>query len=367
MTELPGLSTGLDRRRFLLTAAALSGAGALGTVAGCKSPGSESGAGASGATGAEFGGRTLTSAATLPERFSTPLPIPPVKRPARSTAGTDYYDITAREARVEILPGLRTAVMGYDGIFPGPTIAARRGRRTVLRYRNQLDVPTVVHLHGGHTPPESDGFPTDLVLPATGGARFAAQAVGGTASTGTRDYTYPLDQRAATLWYHDHRMGFTGPQVWRGLAGFLLVTDDEEAALPLPRAEHDIPLMIADRAFDADGALRYPAMDPHLVSRAGVDADHMAGSAGDVVLVNGAPWPELEVEAVRYRFRILNASNARRYELALDPARRGGSFTQIGSDQGLLAAPLRHTTLPIAPAERFDGSSTSPAGRSAPR
>ncbi|WP_329294418.1 multicopper oxidase family protein [Streptomyces sp. NBC_01455] len=354
MTELPGLLRGLDRRRFLLTAAALSGAGALGTLAGCTSPGSESGAGASGATGGEFGGRTLTSAAALPERFSTPLPIPPVKRPARSTAGTDYYDITAREARVEILPGLRTAVMGYDGIFPGPTIAARRGRRTVLRYRNQLDVPTVVHLHGGHTPPESDGFPTDLVLPATGGARFAAQAVGGTASTGTRDYTYPLDQRAATLWYHDHRMGFTGPQVWRGPAGFLLVTDDEEAALPLPRAERDIPLMITDRAFDEDGSLRYPAMDPHLVTMAGVDGDHMAGAAGDVILVNGAPWAELEVAAVRHRFRLLNASNARRYELALEPAPRGGSFTQIGSDQGLLAAPLRHTTLPIAPAERFD-------------
>jgi spore coat protein A, manganese oxidase len=348
MTELARL----DRRRFLRTAGALTGAVALGAQTGCKAPGSAAGAAGD---GAGSGGRTLASAAALPERFATPLPIPPVKRPSRSTADADYYDITAREARVEILPGLRTTIMGYDGIFPGPTIAARRGRKTVLRYRNQLGVPTVVHLHGGHTPQESDGFPTDLVLPATGGAAFAAQAVGGTASTGTRDYSYPLDQRAATLWYHDHRMGFTGPQVWRGLAGFLLVADDEDDALPLPRAARDIPLMITDRAFDADGALRYPAMDPHLISMAGVDAGHMAGVTGDVILVNGAPWPELEVDAVRYRFRVLNASNARRYELALDPAPPGGaSFTQIGSDQGLLNAPLRHATLPVAPAERFD-------------
>ncbi|KIF78196.1 copper oxidase [Streptomyces sp. 150FB] len=343
---------GLDRRHFLRTTAALTGAVALGTLTGCESAGSDSGAGAS---GAEFDGRTIESAAALPKPFAVPLPIPPVKRPSRSTADADYYDITAREARAEILPGLRTTIMGYDGIFPGPTIAARRGRKTVLRYRNELAVPTVVHLHGGHTPPESDGFPTDLVLPATGGAKFAAQAVGGTATTGTRDYTYPLDQRAATLWYHDHRMGFTGPQVWRGLAGFLLVTDDEEKALPLPDADRDIPLMITDRAFEKDGEFSYPAMDPRLISMAGVDADHMAGAAGDVILVNGAPWPELEVEAVRYRFRVLNASNAPRYELALDPVPGGStSFTQIGSDQGLLEAPRRHTTLPIAPAERFD-------------
>ena len=336
----------IDRRRFLRTAAALTGALAL---TACKVPGSD--AGASGGAGAEFGGRVLTSAAPLPQPFAVPLPIPPVKRPTRSTAGANYFDLTAEEAEVEILPGLRTRIMGYDGIFPGPTIRARRGRQTVLRYRNKLGVPTVVHLHGGHTPAESDGFPTDLVLPAAGGSGYVPQAVGGTTSIGTRTYTNPMNQRAATLWYHDHRMGFTGPQVWRGLAGFLLVADDEDDALPLPKGPRDVPLMITDRAFAADGALIYPGMDPHLVGMAGVDADHMQGAAGDVILVNGAPWPRMEVDAARYRFRILNASNARRYELALD---HDGSFTQIGSDQGLLAAPVRHDTIPIAPAERFD-------------
>ncbi|GAA2582730.1 multicopper oxidase family protein [Winogradskya consettensis] len=293
----------------------------------------------------------LTSAAKLPEPFTAKLPIPPVKRPSRSTGDTDHYELTAREASMEILPGLRTPIMGYDGIFPGPTIKARKGRRTVVHYRNQLGVPTVMHLHGGHTPADSDGFPTDLVLPVAGGSGYADQAVGGTTSAGTRDYTYPVNQRAATLWYHDHRMGFTGPQVWRGLAGFFLITDDEEDELPLPRGDRDVPLMITDRAFEADGALRYPAMDPHLVSMPGIDAAHMNGAIGDVILVNGAPWPQLEVEAVRYRFRILNASNARRYELTLDPP---APLTQIGSDQGLLAAPVEHSTITVAPAERYD-------------
>ncbi|WP_221320736.1 multicopper oxidase family protein [Actinoplanes sp. L3-i22] len=334
--------SGLGRRRLLQAAGVM----ALASVAGC-----DKAAGGATAAGDEYGGKLLTSDAKLPEPFTTRLPIPPVKRPSRSTGDTDHYELTARETTAEILPGLRTPIFGYDGIFPGPTIAARRGRRTVVHYRNQLGVPTVVHLHGGHTPAESDGFPTDLVLPAAGGSGYAAQAVGGTASTGTRDYTYPMDQRAATLWYHDHRMGFTGPQVWRGLAGFFLITDDEEQALPLPRGARDIPLMITDRAFAADGALKYPAMDPHLLAMPGIDAAHMQGAAGDVILVNGAPWPELEVDAARYRFRILNASNARRYELTLDPP---APITQIGSDQGLLEAPVEHTTIAVAPAERYD-------------
>jgi FtsP/CotA-like multicopper oxidase with cupredoxin domain len=150
-------------------------------------------------------------------------------------------------------------------------------------------------------------------------------------------------------------MDFTGPQVYRGLAGFHLVHDDEEDALPLPKGERDIPLMICDRAFDEDGSFRYPALDPSLRSTPGVEADFMEGVLGDVVLVNGAPWPVLEVDAARYRLRILNASNARRYRLALEPApSEGAPFVQIGSDGGLLERPVDHASIDIAPAERFD-------------
>lgn len=108
-----------------------------------------------------FGGRQRTSAIAVTP-FQVPLPIPPSLQPTRSDDTTDYYEITQTESQVEILPGLRTTIWGYNGIFPGPTIAVRSGRQVVVRHRNELPVPVVVHLHGGKTPPESDGYPTDL-------------------------------------------------------------------------------------------------------------------------------------------------------------------------------------------------------------
>ncbi|GAA0264460.1 multicopper oxidase family protein [Cryptosporangium japonicum] len=318
----------MKRRRFLGLVGAAAGAIAVG---GCAAEGST--------------GEQLRSDRPLPDPFRLPLPIPPVKRPVRRDATTDWYEIVQRRADVELLPGVSTRILGYDGVFPGPTISSRSGRRTVVRHLNHTDVPTVVHLHGGHTPAEHDGWPTDLVLPRSGGHHTHHHV--GHVTTGRRDYVYPLAQPAATLWYHDHRMDFTGPQVYRGLAGFHLVRDDVEEALPLPAGDRDVPLMITDRAFDADGALKYPAAE----HSAGTHGDFIEGVLGDVVLVNGAPWPELEVDAARYRFRVLNASNARRYQLTLD---QGAKFVQIGSDAGLLGAPIEHPALTIAPAERFD-------------
>ncbi len=176
-----------------------------------------------------------------------------------------------------------------------------------MRHRNELPVPVVVHLHGGVTPPEHDGYPTDLVLPTSGwtgdhGGGHSGHSAPGQHGLGVKDYAYPLDQPAATLWYHDHRMDFTGPQVYRGLAGFLLVHDDQEETLPLPTHERDLPLMICDRSFAEDGSFRYPSLDPNLRDRPGVEAKFMRGVLGDVILVNGAAWPYLEVTNTRYRF-----------------------------------------------------------------
>ncbi|MFI6885755.1 multicopper oxidase family protein [Streptosporangium canum] len=274
--------------------------------------------------------RLLTSGAPLPKPYTVPLPFPAVAKPYRADPSTDYYELVQRSAEAEILPGLRTPIWGYDGQFPGPTIRARSGRRTVVRVTNRLAAPTVTHLHGGHTPPESDGYPTDLVQPGT-----------------HRDYVFPLEQRAATLWYHDHRMDFTGPQVWRGLAGFFLVDDDEQDKLPLPSGERDVPLLICDRSFGADGTMPYPARH----DGPGAREAFMGGVLGDVILVNGAPWPQLGVDRARYRLRLLNGSNARTYELALSP---GGALTQIGSDGGLLAAPRSSQRVRLAPGERAD-------------
>ncbi|MBV2156509.1 multicopper oxidase family protein [Kitasatospora sp. SUK 42] len=347
----------MNRRRFLGLGASVLGAGALAAVAGPS---------AARLLVEGRPGRLLSSELDLPEAFQVPLPVPPVLRPVLSDATGDHYEITQRVASVEILPGVRTEAWTYGGTFPGPTVVTRSGRAAMVRHRNELPVPTVVHVHGGHTPADSDGYPTDLLLPVGSAAppRPAPMAdmpgMPGMPQTevravvGERTHTYPGKQRAATLWYHDHRMGFTGLGVWRGLAGFHLVHDEEEDALPLPRGERDLPLLLTDRSFAADGSFRYPVADPALVEPGVTDA-YMNGVLGDVVLVNGAPWPRLDTDRAHYRLRLLNASNARLYRLALDPQPAGGdALVQIGSDGGLLAAPVAHDAIEIAPGERFD-------------
>ncbi|MEJ3655201.1 multicopper oxidase family protein [Actinomycetes bacterium KLBMP 9759] len=299
---------------------------------------------------ATSGAALLTSAVPLPAPYGVPLPIPPRAQPSGQDAGIDVYDLTARPAVAEILPGVTTPVWGYDGSFPGPTIVAERDRTVLLRLHTELPVPTVLHLHGGATPAESDGFPTDLLVPEHWTGQHTHPA--GDVAVGTREYRYPNRQPAASLWYHDHRMDFTGPQVWRGLFGSYLVHDPAEDALGLPAGEQDVPLLVCDRAFGADGSLAYPSLDRTLSSVAGVEEPYAGGVLGDVVLVNGAPWPELEVTARRYRFRILNASNARRFRFELDPP--VAPIVQIGSDCGLLAEPVAHASLPVSPAERYD-------------
>jgi len=304
----------------------------------------------------KLGGKRGTSEIAIPP-FQVPLPIPPILQPTRTDNATDYYEITQKEGQVGILPGLRTPIWGYNGIFPGPTIAVRSGRQVVVRHRNELPVPVVVHLHGGKTPPASDGYPTDLILPVD--PKHAATAhtghttVGGIGH-GFKDYTYPNEQPSATLWYHDHRDMFTGAQVYRGLAGLYLIHDAIEDELPLPKGDRDIPLMITDHIFNEDGSFFYPSVDP-LLHEEGLAEGYHEGVQGDTILVNGAPFPFLEVSNTRYRFRILNASNRRIYKLALDPpSSEGSAFIQIGSDGGLLPASVPQTELIVAPAERFD-------------
>ncbi|MCW4352426.1 multicopper oxidase domain-containing protein [Hoyosella sp. YIM 151337] len=283
----------------------------------------------------------VPSEVPLPPRFATPLPRP-VQRTGNDIAFVQRY------ADQEILPGRRTRVTGYDGVFPGPTIRARRGSQTRVTVRNDLDIGTVMHLHGGRMAPEHDGYPTDLLLPHSGQVR--APLMPGNTMVGQRSYLYPMDQRAATLWYHDHTMDFTGPNVYAGLAGFCIISDAEEDALGLPGGERDIELMLADRSFGADAEFKYPALDPTQTAP-GVEPLYLAGVLGDVMLVNGAPWPVHEVSRTLHRLRWLNGSNARNYRLELEP---GGEFIQIGSDGGLLEKPVRTPAFTISPGERLD-------------
>jgi spore coat protein A len=313
-----------------------------------------------------YTGAVLRSALPLPPAFQVPLPIPSVLRPVSTAGGVDRYEITQREAVAEVLPGFKTPLWTYHGTFPGPTIESRRGRPITVTHRNELPVPTVVHLHGGRSTPEADGYPTDLVLPEDwpghGGGHGGGHGAGhgmhdprAVVTKVTRDYTFPIDQRATLLWYHDHRMDFTAPAIWRGLAGLHVIRDDVEDSLDLPAGPRELPLMITDRSFAADGSLDYPSVDPTLREKPGVQEPYLAGVLGDVILVNGAPWPVNEVDAARYRLRILNASNARHYELeAVTDDGRRLDLVQIGADQGLLSAPVAHQHLPMAPAERYD-------------
>lgn len=254
-------------------------------------------------------------------RFVRPLAVPPVLRPVRSTATTDYYEVTQREAQVEILPGLPTTIWGYNGLFPGPTFRVRSGRTIVVRHTNLLPDGVVVHQHGGVTPPESDGYPTDLIPPGGSGA-----------------YVYPNQHRAATLWYHDHAMDRTGFHIYMGLAGFYIVEDEGEDRLSLPKGAYDVPLLLQDRRFAADGSLVFAPLG------------HIAVD-GDVLLVNGVPWPRLEVANRKYRFRVLNGSNSTTFRLALGS---GQPLTVIGTDGGLLPAPVQTPEIRLAMAERVE-------------
>ena len=262
-----------------------------------------------------------SAAAAAADPFQVDLHIPPTLVPVTSTATEDRYELRIREGRAEILPGTLTPVYGYDGIYPGPTIRARKGRTSVVRVTNGLTFNQNVHLHGGLVPAASDGHPMDLIAP---GGSFA--------------YTYPNVQDAASLWYHDHAHGLSARTMFYGLAGFYIVEDDLERTLELPSGDFDVPLVIQDRSFNADGTLRYTE---------NVDE----GFLGDTIVVNGNVSPRFAVKRALYRLRFLNASNARDYSLRLS---NGDPLIQVAGDGGLLAAPVSRTAVPLAPAERVD-------------
>jgi spore coat protein A len=235
----------------------------------------------------------------------------------------------------------------YGGSVPGPTIEVRSGRGVLVEWRNELpakhflpvdprlcgkaeplpDVRAVVHVHGAKARPESDGYPESWFLPGS--------------STVSH---YPSRQDAALLWYHDHAMGVSRLNQYAGLFGLFVIRDDVEDALDLPRGAHEIPLVIFDRLLDEAGQLFYPTSGMP-------DAPWVPEVHGDAILVNGKLYPYLDVEPRAYRFRVLNASNARFYYLSLS---NGGRFHQIGTDQGLLPAPVEIDRTTLAPAERAD-------------
>jgi FtsP/CotA-like multicopper oxidase with cupredoxin domain len=261
------------------------------------------------------------SAAAPLAPFEAELEVPPTLLRTSSTATHDTYRLDIREGLAEILPGKQTPIYGYDGIHPGPTIRARRGRTTVVHVRNTLGFEQNVHLHGALNPANVDGHPMDLIAPKE-----------------VFTYTYPNTQEAATLWYHDHAHGLTARTIYYGLAGFYLLEDELTDELELPREDYDVPLALVDRLFNADGSLKYVR-----------NLDE--GLLGDTILVNGKVSPRMAVKRAVYRLRFLNASNARQYQLRLGD---GLPMYQIADDGRLLTKPVLRPVIPIAPAERVE-------------
>lgn len=293
-------------------------------------------------------------------KFVDPLIVPPLARSSgvkqnRLTSGTPApaYRIAMREIMTRVHRDLAPARMWGFGAaspgptIPGPTIEVRRGQPIFIEWANELpnkhflpidhsihgaeegtpETRTVVHLHGARVPPESDGYPENWYQPGKSVTSF-----------------YPNQQDATALWYHDHAMAITRLNMFAGLFGLYLLRDEDEDALNLPKGKYEVPLILFDRSFREDGQLYYPVSG-------NPEKPWVPEFFGDAILANGTLFPFFDAEPRKYRFRLVNASNSRFLYLSLSNRQ---AVWQIGSDQGLLAAPVELERLTLAPGERAD-------------
>jgi FtsP/CotA-like multicopper oxidase with cupredoxin domain len=338
-------------------------------------------------------------------KYVDQLVIPPVYAPTDvrdaitgAVIRQDYtIDMTEFNQQVLPLPFPTTKVWGYGGLVlttagptylrnsPGPTLEASKNLPLNVRWQNKITsayqfavdptlhwadplnlghpaapfplfppgfplaqstVPLIPHLHGGEVQSTSDGHP-EAWFTATGITGMGFNSLPGNLP-GEAIFNYPNQQPATTLWYHDHALGATRLNVMSGLAGFYLLRDSADPiGAILPKGNYEVPVVIQDRAFNLDGSLWFPSVGLNL----NVHPYWMPEFFGDAIMVNGKTWPNLNVEPTTYRFRVLNGSNARFYNLAFS---NGMSFQQVGSDGGYLAAPAILKQLLLAPGERAD-------------
>ena len=284
-----------------------------------------------------------SSSGSTPSRLaSNKMPVPfraVFKRPPELVPYSTGYDpdgqpfakysLSQRLGQAQIAPGLMTTLAGYNGIFPGPTVRVEQGTRSELRISNRMpakgilypDTPnTVTHLHGSASLPQYDGYANDRTAPGN-----------------VKNYQYPNWQAARTLWYHDHNHMLTAQGVYSGLAATYSITNQHERE-QLPQGEFDVPILVSDVMLNADGSLGYN------------DNGH-SGLWGDIIMVNGVPWPTMKVKPRIYRFRFLVGSITRSYRFALST---GDPFYVVGTDAGITPTVQAVSSWRQGTAERYE-------------
>lgn len=251
------------------------------------------------------------------------LPIPQLLEDGNPDERVSDYYLNVQEGETNFIGDKMTPTLGYNGSYLGPVIKMTRGQVVNMHVKNALTEDTSVHWHGLEVEGAQDGGPHQVIKPGD-----------------VWEPSFTINQPASTLWFHPHVIGSTAVQVYYGLAGLILVEDDNSKSLNLPDdyGVNDIPLIIQDRSFADDGSFVY--FD-----------NMMDGALGTDIIVNGAVEPNLNVEQVKMRFRIVNGANARNFDLSLSD---GKAFHQIASDGGFLEAPVESTSLFVSPGERAE-------------
>ncbi|MBU0656979.1 MAG: multicopper oxidase domain-containing protein [Gammaproteobacteria bacterium] len=257
--------------------------------------------------------------------FGNAFVVPPLDQGLRQGKQVRFV-LNMQQGKMAFLPGMETPTLGINAPYSGPVLHARKGDDVSLQVNNRTEEASILHWHGFRLPAVMDGGPHQSIPP---GGSWTAR--------------FEVRQDASTCWYHSHQHNQTGQQVYRGLAGMFIIDDDRIGTLDIPSryGVDDLPVIIQDRDFNADGSFRYISMMP----------ERMHGKHGSTILVNGVVTPTLQAQSTLLRLRVLNGSNARIYKLAFHDNR---AFQVIASDGGFLPQAATVRQLVLAPGERAE-------------
>nr|WP_282551488.1 multicopper oxidase CueO [Providencia stuartii] len=269
--------------------------------------------------------------AVAAENYPT-LAIPPLLEPDAQ----GNIQLAIKQGASQFVPGKKTTTWGYNGDLLGPALSLKKGQSVNIHIANQLPEETTVHWHGLEISGEQDGGPQAIIKPGA-----------------SRQVNFTIDQPEATCWFHPHTHGKTGYQVAMGLAGLVIIKDEQsdKHGLPSQWGVDDIPVILQDKRLKDDGQIDYQL---DVMSAA-------VGWFGDLMLTNGAVFPKHVAPKGWLRLRLLNGCNARSLNISTSDGRK---MYVVASDGGLLAEPIAVTELPILMGERFEVLIDARDGRS---